>query len=69
MDIVELLENLTVEPHQQAIIDAAVDEIVRLREALNCYTCDCKEDVCKERYLNCGQAARYALEGKNDGYC
>ena len=32
MDILELLENLTVEPHQQAIIDAAVDEIERLRE-------------------------------------
>ena len=31
MDILELLENLTVEPHQQAIIDAAVDEIERLR--------------------------------------
>ena len=32
MDILELLENLTVEPHQQAIIDAAVDEIERLRQ-------------------------------------
>ena len=32
MDILELLENLTVEPHQQAIIDAAVDEIERLRK-------------------------------------
>jgi len=34
MDILELLENLTVEPHQQAIIDAAVDEIERLREKI-----------------------------------
>ena len=41
-------------------------QIEQLREALDCYTCDCKEDVCKERYLNCGQAARYALEGKHD---
>ena len=32
MDILELLENLTVEPHQQAIIDAAVDEIATLRQ-------------------------------------
>ena len=32
MDILELLENLMVEPHQQAIIDAAVDEIERLRK-------------------------------------
>jgi type II secretory pathway component PulF len=32
MDILELLENLTVDPHQQAIIDAAVDEIERLRQ-------------------------------------
>ena len=32
MDIVELLENLIVAPHQQAIIDAAADEIERLRE-------------------------------------
>ena len=31
MDIVELLENLNVENHQQAIIDAAVDEIAHLR--------------------------------------
>jgi len=31
MDVVELLENLNVEPHQQAIIDAAADEIERLR--------------------------------------
>jgi len=37
MDILELLENLTVEPHQQAIIDAAVDEIEQLREALKFY--------------------------------
>ena len=34
MDILELLENLTVEPHQQAIIDAAVDEIERLWKQL-----------------------------------
>lgn len=34
MDIVELLENLMVQPHQQSIIDSAVDEIVGLREAL-----------------------------------
>jgi ribonuclease D len=34
MDIVEKLENLIVKPHQQGIIDAAVDEIERLREAL-----------------------------------
>ena len=34
MEILELLENLTVEPHQQAIIDAAVDEIERLREKI-----------------------------------
>ena len=33
-DIVELLENLSVSPHQQSIIDSAVDEIVTLREAL-----------------------------------
>jgi hypothetical protein len=63
-DIVELLENLNVEHYQQAIINSAVDEIERLREALNCYTCDCKDNVCKERHLNCGQAARDALEGK-----
>ena len=31
-DIVELLENLSVSPHQQSIIDSAVDEIVGLRE-------------------------------------
>ena len=31
-DIVELLENLSVSPHQQSIIDSAVDEIVRLRK-------------------------------------
>jgi hypothetical protein len=30
-DIVEILENLNVEAHQQAHIDAAVDEIVSLR--------------------------------------
>jgi hypothetical protein len=34
MDIVEKLENLIVEGHQQGIIDAAVDEIEWLREAL-----------------------------------
>jgi hypothetical protein len=32
MDIVELLENLKVEAHQQSIIDAAVDEIDHLRQ-------------------------------------
>ena len=35
IDIVELLENLSVSPHQQSIIDSAVDEIVKLRRALN----------------------------------
>jgi hypothetical protein len=34
MDIVELLENLNVEWHQEPIINLAADEIERLREAL-----------------------------------
>lgn len=34
LDIVELLEQLKVSWHQQAIIDQAVDEICTLREAL-----------------------------------
>ena len=31
-DIIELLENLRVEPHQQVIIDIAVNEIATLRQ-------------------------------------
>ena len=31
-DIIELLENLQVEPHQQVIIDIAVNEIATLRQ-------------------------------------
>jgi sugar phosphate isomerase/epimerase len=35
MDIVELLENLNVEWHQEPIINLAADEIVRLREEVD----------------------------------
>ena len=45
------------------------DEIERLREALQFYTCGCKEDRCtpdKQRFrdIKCGWVAREALEGK-----
>ena len=49
MDILDLLENLTVEPHQQAIIDAA-DEIERLQEQAHYhYENGLKKDVEIER--------------------
>lgn len=34
-DIIELLENLRVEPHQQIIIDIAVNEIATLRQQIS----------------------------------
>lgn len=60
-DIVELLENLSVSPHQQSIIDSAVDEIVGLREGLQTIANNSCCGTCQEAAL----VAKRTLEGKD----
>jgi hypothetical protein len=69
MDILELLENLTVEPHQQAIIDAAVDEIERLRgEVEHLHKMTVKWSVLQVEGSQENQRLREALEIAADGF-
>ena len=75
-DIVERLRKCANTVYQQdgytfrlGLQNEAADEIERLREALQFYTCGCKEDRCtpdKQRFrdIKCGWVAREALEGK-----
>ena len=46
------------------LVNLAADEIERLREALEYFTCDCRGDNCKEPYHDCGRVARDALKRK-----
>jgi len=67
MDIVELLENLIVEGHQQSIIDSAVDEIERLRRRVAML-----EDALKKEWTISEAFALLAdgmEEEGNNGHC
>ena len=65
----QTLEEVTNFLNREAELQKMKDEIKRLREALQFYTCGCKEDRCtpdKQRFrdIKCGWVAREALGGK-----